>query len=116
LTPSTSSGWPAARPTRSAATNENAHDRSHTPTGRWVKGTFGEHFTGAVNPGAHQGTVGEEEFLEGVIGVPAPELSGFCAQFDQAHCCQPQLQAVGLPRRHGAKTVARPDSRVPGRA
>jgi hypothetical protein len=44
-------------------------------------GPFGEHFTGAVNPGAHQGTVGEQEFLEGVIGVPAPELSGFCAQF-----------------------------------
>jgi hypothetical protein len=34
-------------------------------------GPFGEHFTGQVNPGAHQGTVGEEEFLETVIGIPA---------------------------------------------
>ena len=45
-------------------------------------GPFGEHFTGAVNPGGHQGTVGEQEFLEGVIGIPAPELAAFCAQFD----------------------------------
>ncbi len=34
-----------------------------------------------VNPGAHQGTVGEEEFLEIVIGIPADELAAFCAQF-----------------------------------
>lgn len=26
-------------------------------------GPFGDHFTGDVNPGAHQGTVAEEEFL-----------------------------------------------------
>lgn len=45
-------------------------------------GPFGEHFTGAVNPGAHQGTVGEEEFLGGVIGVPADQLAGFCASFE----------------------------------
>jgi hypothetical protein len=44
-------------------------------------GPFGEHFTGLVNPGAHQGTVGEEEFLETVIGIPADELAAFCAQF-----------------------------------
>jgi hypothetical protein len=44
-------------------------------------GPFGEHFTGLVNPGAHQGTVGEEEFLEVVIGIPANELAAFCAQF-----------------------------------
>jgi hypothetical protein len=44
-------------------------------------GPFGEHFTGAVNPGAHQGTVGEQEFLQGVIGVPEASLSDFCAQF-----------------------------------
>jgi hypothetical protein len=44
-------------------------------------GPFGEHFTGLVNPGAHQGTVGEEEFLRIVIGVPESELSAFCAQF-----------------------------------
>jgi hypothetical protein len=44
-------------------------------------GPFGEHFTGLVNPGAHQGTVGEEEFLEIVIGIPAEELAAFCAQF-----------------------------------
>ena len=42
---------------------------------------FGEHFTGGVNPGVHQGTVGEQEFLEGVIGIPAPELAAFCGQF-----------------------------------
>jgi hypothetical protein len=44
-------------------------------------GPFGQHFTGLVNPGAHQGTVGEEEFLETVIGIPAAELADFCAQF-----------------------------------
>jgi hypothetical protein len=46
-------------------------------------GPFGEHFTGLVNPGAHQGTVGEEEFLELVIGIPADELAAFCAQFEK---------------------------------
>jgi hypothetical protein len=45
-------------------------------------GPFGEHFTGQVNPGAHQGTVGEEEFLENVIGIPADQLTAFCAQFE----------------------------------
>jgi hypothetical protein len=44
-------------------------------------GPFGLHFTGLVNPGAHQGTVGEEEFLRIVIGIPGGELAGFCAQF-----------------------------------
>jgi hypothetical protein len=44
-------------------------------------GPFGRHFTGLVNPGAHQGTVGEQEFLEIVIGIPADELAAFCAQF-----------------------------------
>lgn len=44
-------------------------------------GPFGQHFTGLVNPGTHQGTVGEEEFLETVIGIPADELAAFCADF-----------------------------------
>jgi hypothetical protein len=44
-------------------------------------GPFGQHFTGLVNPGAHQGTVGEEEFLEIVIGISADQLAAFCAQF-----------------------------------
>jgi hypothetical protein len=44
-------------------------------------GPFGQHFTGLVNPGAHQGTVGEEEFLRIVIGIPENELAAFCAQF-----------------------------------
>jgi hypothetical protein len=44
-------------------------------------GPFGQHFTGLVNPGAHQGTVGEEEFLEIIIEIPADELAAFCAQF-----------------------------------
>jgi len=44
-------------------------------------GPFGRHFTGLVNPGAHQGTVGEEEFLRTVIGIPGEELAAFCAQF-----------------------------------
>jgi hypothetical protein len=44
-------------------------------------GPFGRHFTGLVNPGAHQGTVGEEEFLEIVIGIPSDELAAFCARF-----------------------------------
>ena len=42
-------------------------------------GPFGKHFTGEVNPGRHQGTVGEEEFLRHVIGIQ--DLSTFCAQF-----------------------------------
>jgi hypothetical protein len=42
-------------------------------------GPFGEHFTGQVNPGAHQGTVGEEEFLRNVLGIADP--AAFCAQF-----------------------------------
>lgn len=42
-------------------------------------GPFGEHFTGDVNPGAHQGTVGEEEFLRNVLGIADP--AAFCAQF-----------------------------------
>jgi hypothetical protein len=46
-------------------------------------GPFGQHFTGLVNPGAHQGTVGEEEFLEIVIGIPSDELAAFCAQFEK---------------------------------
>jgi hypothetical protein len=45
-------------------------------------GPFGEHFTGLVNPGAHQGTVGEEEFLRIVIGIPESEVASFCAQFE----------------------------------
>jgi hypothetical protein len=43
-------------------------------------GPFGEHFTGQVNPGAHQGTVGEEEFLRDVLGIADP--AAFCAQFE----------------------------------
>jgi hypothetical protein len=42
-------------------------------------GPFGPHFTGDVNPGAHQGTVGEEEFLRNVLGIADP--AAFCAQF-----------------------------------
>jgi hypothetical protein len=42
-------------------------------------GPFGPHFTGDVNPGAHQGTVGEEEFLASVLGIT--DLDGFCSQF-----------------------------------
>ncbi len=43
-------------------------------------GPFGEHFTGDVNPGAHQGTVGEEEFLTGVLGIT--DVEAFCSQFE----------------------------------
>lgn len=32
-------------------------------------GPFGTHFTGAVDPGAHHGTVGEAAFLEQVLGL-----------------------------------------------
>jgi hypothetical protein len=42
-------------------------------------GPFGRHFTGDVNPGAHQGTVGEEEFLR-ALGIT--DLAAFCAQFE----------------------------------
>ena len=43
-------------------------------------GPFGPHFTGDVNPGAHQGTVGEEEFLASVLGIT--DLASFCSQFE----------------------------------
>jgi hypothetical protein len=42
-------------------------------------GPFGRHFTGDVNPGRHQGTVGEEEFLR-ALGIT--DLAAFCAQFE----------------------------------
>jgi hypothetical protein len=42
-------------------------------------GPFGQHFNGQVNPGAHQGTVGEEEFLRNALGIADP--AAFCAQF-----------------------------------
>ena len=42
-------------------------------------GPFGQHCNGQVNPGAHQGTVGEEEFLRNVLGIADP--AAFCAQF-----------------------------------
>lgn len=42
-------------------------------------GPFGPHFTGDVNPGAHQGTVGEEEFLRNVLGIEDP--AAFCAEY-----------------------------------
>ena len=32
-------------------------------------GPFGEHFTGAVDPGAHYGSVGEAAFLLAVLGL-----------------------------------------------
>lgn len=32
-------------------------------------GPFGQHFTGAVDPGAHYGSVGEASFLEQVLGL-----------------------------------------------
>lgn len=47
-------------------------------------GPFGEHFTGEVNPGRHQGTVGEEEFLRNInitYNLGIEDLSAFCAQF-----------------------------------
>jgi hypothetical protein len=59
------------------------HLRSMIAQGNFAGiGPFGQHFTGLVNPGAHQGTVGEEEFLEIVIGIPADELAVFCSQFE----------------------------------
>jgi hypothetical protein len=45
-------------------------------------GPFGRHFTGDVNPGAHQGTVGEEEFLRTVLGVT--DLDAFCDEFERS--------------------------------
>lgn len=45
-------------------------------------GPFGEHFTGQVDPGFHQGTVGEEEFLmslKDVLGFDS--LEDFCATY-----------------------------------
>lgn len=39
-------------------------------------GPFGKHF----NPGLHQGTVGEEEFLRDIIGVV--DLEAFCDLFE----------------------------------
>ena len=62
-------------------------------------GPFGQHFTGLVNPGAHQGTVGEEEFLRVVIGIPESELAAF----------RPILRvngATGPPCGHGLSVVS----------
>lgn len=42
-------------------------------------GPFAQHFNGQVNPGAQQGTVGEEESLRNVLGIADP--TAFCAQF-----------------------------------
>ena len=59
------------------------HLRSMISQGDFVGlGPFGVHFTGSVNPGAHQGTVGEEEFLTMVMGIPESELVAFCGQFE----------------------------------
>ena len=44
------------------------------------EGPFGQHFTGDVNPGFHQGTVGEEEFLTEIIGVK--DIEAFCDVFE----------------------------------
>jgi hypothetical protein len=44
-------------------------------------GPFGQQFTGQVNPSAHQGTVGEEEFLRNVLDIADP--AAFCAQFGE---------------------------------
>jgi hypothetical protein len=46
-------------------------------------GPFEEHFNGQVNPGAHQGTVGEEEFLAALLEYLGLELTveEFCAGF-----------------------------------
>jgi hypothetical protein len=41
-------------------------------------GPFGDHFTGDVNPGVHQGTPGEEEFLR-ALGFT--DLQSLCSQF-----------------------------------
>jgi hypothetical protein len=41
---------------------------------------FGEHFTGSVNPGAHQGTVSEEEFLRALLTpLGITDIQAFCA-------------------------------------
>jgi hypothetical protein len=42
-------------------------------------GPFGTHFTGSVNPGAHQGTVGEYEFLHDVLGLSDTQIEALCA-------------------------------------
>lgn len=57
------------------------HLRSQIARGEFAGvGPFGEHFTGDVNPGAHQGTVGEEEFLRNVLGIE--DIEAFCDQFE----------------------------------
>jgi hypothetical protein len=38
-------------------------------------------FSGSFNPGGHYGTVGEAYFLEVIGGIPADQLSAFCAKF-----------------------------------
>jgi hypothetical protein len=67
------SGIEFAHPTGNFGARSRKRLRRHRP--------FGQHFTGLVNPGAHQGTVGEEEFLRVVIGIAESELAAFCAQF-----------------------------------
>lgn len=39
-------------------------------------GPFGSHFTGAVDPGAHYGSVGEAAFLEQVLGLSPGACAG----------------------------------------
>ena len=41
-------------------------------------GPFGVHFTGDVNPGVHQGTPGEEEFL---TALGFTDLDALCSSF-----------------------------------
>jgi hypothetical protein len=46
-------------------------------------GPFEEHFNGQVNPGVHQGTVGEEEFLTALLQYLGLDITveDFCAGF-----------------------------------
>jgi hypothetical protein len=55
------------------------HLRSQIAQGDFAGvGPFGEHFTGSVNPGAHQGTVGEYEFLHDVLGLSDAQIAALC--------------------------------------
>ena len=64
-------------------------------------GPFGEHFTGSVNPGAHQGPVGEYEFLneEGMQGSVGMFGSPEEMQLDWENCRRgvvPENPSIGL--------------------
>lgn len=72
---------------------EFAHDyqgclgglRSAVARGDLADATGVDRFSGDFNPGKHQGTVGEEEFLTSFGPTSSIPLSDLCASFERSH-------------------------------